>query len=386
MSEKTYDYLKTFEHLINKFEALNVTTNIKEPNLFNVGARGHFENPTTELLAFFLNPANHHGLEDCFFNGLQSAISKKDMLSSGYVRSVETEVTTENNKRIDLLIETDTTLIVIECKIYSDLYNPLDDYTNYCKERIRIKHEAMGLDSMPLSLIRLVLCPEGRVSEEVKSKEWYGISYNDLVHGIEQELSNALLDNPYNKWGLFAREFLLHLKELNTMTEVKKEEIEFFNDNFGKYSEFSKYIYEDLMPRIGTSISNDLNNSQLENFDCKVKSGKWYYYEPVIKFSNLNWGTGSDIVLWMKADEADTSHRIHLHIANQTKELTNKFADLVDKSWQISEADTWTELNDTYWGISWKFRSFDLEKVSAEIVELMGYLNELELNYRPKLV
>lgn len=100
MSEKTYDYLKTFEHLINKFEALNVTTNIKEPNLFNVGARGHFENPTTELLAFFLNPANHHGLEDCFFNGLQSAISKKDMLSSGYVRSVETEVTTENNKRI----------------------------------------------------------------------------------------------------------------------------------------------------------------------------------------------------------------------------------------------------------------------------------------------
>ncbi|HBH33235.1 MAG TPA: hypothetical protein DDW38_01520 [Psychrobacter sp.] len=140
------------------------------------------------------------------------------------------------------------------------------------------------------------------------------------------------------------------------------------------------------MPRIGTSISNDLNNSQLENFDCKVKSGKWYYYEPVIKFSNLNWGTGSDIVLWMKADEADTSHRIHLHIANQTKELTNKFADLVHKSWQISEADTWTELNDTYWGISWKFRSFDLEKVSAEIVELMGYLNELELNYRPKLL
>jgi len=52
-----YD-LDKFKALIDKFRALDFTD--EELNLFDVGTRGHFENPTTELLSFFLDSANHH--------------------------------------------------------------------------------------------------------------------------------------------------------------------------------------------------------------------------------------------------------------------------------------------------------------------------------------
>ncbi|AMT97564.1 MULTISPECIES: PD-(D/E)XK nuclease family protein [Psychrobacter] len=371
-------HLKRFKALIDKFRALDFTE--EELNLFDIGTRGHFENPTTELLSFFLNSANHHGLGHSFFRGLESAIAKKNILSSlGAFESVETEVVTQNGKRIDLLVETDTALIVIECKIYHHQNNPFDEYTAFGNERISKKTQ----HSAPKTLIKLVLCLDGNVSVDLVVGGWHGISYNELVQHIEIELSQTMFNNPYNKWTLFAREFLLHLKGLNTMTAINKDEISFLTENLNEFAQLSDYIYNNLMHKIGTRISSDLNASDLENFECKVKHAKWYDYEPVIKFTNLNWTTGSDIVLWMKASDNDVSHKINLHIGKQSDELTEKFKDLIGDSWLNLDNKIWYETNNTLWGISWAFETFDLDDLSAKIIELMRHLNDLELKYRP---
>lgn len=377
--QNTY-HLDRFEALINKFSALNFTD--KELNLFDVGTRGHFENPTTELLSFFLDSAKSHDLSDSFFKGLQSVIAEKKILSNlGFLKSVETEVSTQNGKRIDLLVETDTALIVIECKIYHHQNNPFDEYTAFGNERINKTTK----DSVSKTLIKLVLCLNGKVSADLVAEGWHGISYNELVQHVETELSQTMFDNPYNKWTLFAREFLLHLKGLNTMTEINKDELSFLTENLSEFAQLSEYIYSNLMPKIGTKISSDLNASDLQNFECKVKHDKWYYYDPIIRFSNLNWTTGSDIVLWMKANDNDISHKINLHIGKQSNELVEQFKVLIGDSWFKPDSDTWYEMNNTLWGISWSFKTFDLEKISAQIVELMGHLNNLELNYRSSL-
>ena len=375
-----YD-LERFKALIDKFRALDFTE--EELNLFDIGTRGHFENPTTELLSFFLNSANHHGLGHSFFRGLESAIAKKNILSSlGAFESVETEVVTQNGKRIDLLVETDTALIVIECKIYHQQNNPFDEYTAFGNERISKKTQ----HSAPKTLIKLVLCLDGNVSVDLVVGGWHGISYNELVQHIETELSQTMFNNPYNKWTLFAREFLLHLKGLNTMTAINKDELSFLTENLNEFAQLSDYIYNNLMHKIGARISSDLNASDLENFECKVKHDKWYYYDPIIRFSNLNWTTGSDIVLWMKASDNDISHKINLHIGKQSDELTEKFKDLIGDSWLNLDNKTWYETNNTLWGISWAFETFDLDDLSAKIIELMHHLNDLELNHRPASV
>ena len=375
-----YD-LDRFKALIDKFRALDFTD--EELNLFDVGTRGHFENPTTELLSFFLDSANHHRLGNSFFRGLESTIAKKNILSDlGTFESVETEVSTQNGKRIDLLIETETEVIVIECKIHHHQNNPFDEYTSFGNKRIN--NGSKGSTSK--TLVKLVLCLNGNVSAELAADGWYGISYNELVQHIETCLSKTMFDNPYNKWTLFAREFLLHLKGLNTMTEINKDEISFLTENLNEFAQLSDYIYNNLMPKIGAKISSDLNTSNLQNFVCKVKHDTWYHYEPVIKFRNLNWITGSDIVLWMKASDNDISHKINLHIAKQSAELVEQFKTLIGNSSLSLASEPWYEANNTYWGISWSFKIFDLDDLSAKMVELMGHLNNLELNLRPALV
>lgn len=299
----------------------------------------------------------------------------------GTFESVETEVSTQNGKRIDLLVETDTSLIIMECKIYHHQNNPFDEYTAFGNERLNKGTQ----DSASKTLIKLVLCLNGKVSAELAAEGWHGISYNELVQHIEKILSKTMFDNPYNKWVLFAREFLLHLKGLNTMTEINKDELSFLTENLNEFAQLSDYIYNNLMPKIGTRISSDLNTSDLQDFECKVKHAKWYYYDPIIRFSNLNWTTGSDIVLWMKASDNDISHKINLHIAKQSDELVKQFTTLIGDTLLEARSEPWYEVNNTYWGISWTFKTFDLDDLSTKIIELMHHLNDLELNYRPVL-
>lgn len=380
LAQVPYDLVR-FEALINKFRVLDFTD--KDLNLFDVGTRGHFENPTTELLSFFLDSTKPHDLGNSFFNGLQSVIAKKNILPNlGTFESVETEVSTQNGKRIDLLVETDTSLIIMECKIYHHQNNPFDEYTAFGNERI---NKGTQHSSTSKTFVKLVLCLNGNVSTELSADGWYGISYNELVQYIEEGLSKTMFNNPYNKWVLFAREFLLHLKGLNTMTAINKDELSFLTENLNEFAQLSDYIYKNLIPKIGARISSDLNASDLQDFECKVKHAKWYDYEPVIKLSNLNWTTGSDIVLWIKASDNDVSHKINLHIGKQSDELTEQFKKLIGDVLLSAGSEPWYEINNTYWGISWTFKKFDLEAVSDQMIELMRHLNDLELNYRTGL-
>lgn len=370
-----------FEALINKFRALDLTE--KEMNFFDVGVRGHFENPTTELLSFFLDSAKPHDLGDSFFKGLEATIAKdKILLDLGELESVETEVMTQNGKRIDLVVETENALILIECKIYHHQNNPFDEYTAFGNHRISKPNQ----DSTPKKLIKLVLCLSGKVSPQLVAEDWQGVSYNDLVQHIEKNLSTTILNNPYNKWALFAREFLFHLKGLDTMTKINENEINFLTENLSEFAQLGNYIYNDLMSKIGQQIKLKLNTSDLQDFDCKVKHDKWYGYDPIIRFSNLNWSTGSDAVLWLKANDSEVAYKINLHIGKQSDELVEQFKNMIGNVLLSAGSEPWYETNKTYWCISWSFKTFDLEAISDQMFELMRHLNDLELNYRTRLV
>ena len=379
--------IDSYKELINKFKKLDVIT--KELTLFDVGTRGHFENPTTELLSFFLDSKKGHGLGDSFLDGLQEVLTEKEILTDlGCLQSVETEVATAKGNRIDLVLETDQVVIVFECKIYHEQNNPFDDYSNYGEQRINDRRKDSEQEQ---KLIKLVLCLNGEISNVLKANDlepngWYGLSYQDLAQTIEIRLSKALLENPYNKWGLFAKEFLLHLKELNKMGSINNSEIEFLTENFKAFTELSAYIYEDLMPKIGEKIETDLNNSGLADFECKQKSGKWRSYEPIRRFSNKRWTTQSDITLRLRTSNTSISSQILIYIDKQTDEIVNEFKSSLSEQYLNTSEQPWFELNNTFWGISWGFDYFNINEASEKIVELMKCLNDLELKHRQPIL
>ena len=372
--------LESYKELIEKFKKLDIVT--KELTLFDVGTRGHFENPTTELLSFFIDDTREHGLENCFFKGIQDVfISREVSTELDDLLSVETEVSTDKGNRIDLILETNEALIIVECKIYHGQNNPFDDYLNYGKQHIK---DSKQNDEKQKKLISLVICLDGRIEPSLMNKGWHGISYQELVTAIEPYLSQALLDNPYNKWSLFAREFLLHLKELDNMGEISKDEIEFLTENINDYFELSKYFYENLMPKIGEKIRVDLNNSDsLNNFECKAKYNKWNYYEPVRTFSNIHWKSRSDITFIIRADKAPVLCEIIVFVNWPSNEPINSFKLLLNNRLLKNSKNNFKKYNSSFWYISWEFNEINIKDISSKIVELMVCLNDFELNHRP---
>lgn len=374
--------LKSFKVLINKFKQLDIVT--KELTLFDVGARGHFENPTTELLSFFLDSAKSHGLDNCFFNGFLDVIASKGLDNGlGVLTSVEAEVSTAKGNRIDLLIETKNALIIVECKIYHEQNNPFDDYTSYGMQRITDNKKE---DEQDKTLVQIVLCLDGRIDDVIKNNGWHGISYQNLVEAIEPHLSKALLDNPYNKWGLFAREFLLHLKELDNMGEISKDEIDFLTENINDYFKLSEYLYEKLMPKIGEKIRIELNkSSNLTEFECKEKYTKWNYYEPVRIFSNKHWKSRSDITFVIRANKDSVSCEIFVFVHWESSEPINNFELLLNDQLLKESKKNFNKYNSSFWDISWELNEINIEDISSRIVELMEYLNDFEINHRPMI-
>jgi hypothetical protein len=92
----------------------------------------HYENVCSNILAFYLDPEEVHGLGTLVLDALArvGSIAAADEGVGGNV-SVEREVITDNGNRIDILIETDAHAILIENKIYASVENPLKDYAAY---------------------------------------------------------------------------------------------------------------------------------------------------------------------------------------------------------------------------------------------------------------
>jgi len=369
--------LEGYKALINKFKQLDIVT--KELTLFDVGARGHFENPTTELLSFFLDTTKAHNLGDCFFKGIKYLLENKNKMATfGSLENVETEVSTAKGNRIDLLIETKDTLIIVECKIYHEQNNPFDDYTSYGMQRIKDNKKE---DEQDKTLVQIVLCLDGRIDDVIKSNGWYGISYQKLVEAIEPYLSKALLDNPYNKWGLFAREFLLHLKELDNVGEISEDEIEFLTENVNDYFKLSEYIYKDIIPKIAAKINTDLRNS-LQGFSGKTKIDKWNYYEPYIRFYNEKWvNSSSGVVFCIRKDDKsnEMTFTIHIEFYDNLGDLLIKLEEII-KEYRVDPSLYDKKLQNNNVWFMWKYNEFSITEVSKRIIELMKILDDYELN------
>jgi len=80
-----------------------------EKTFFDVGARGHYENPTTDLLAFFIDPDEEHGLGDCFLRALLECVGGNRLcpeLTSNLTQEPQREVSAadgKNSKRCGLV-------------------------------------------------------------------------------------------------------------------------------------------------------------------------------------------------------------------------------------------------------------------------------------------
>ena len=123
-----------FVNLLDEFQRLP-PRHERLPTFMEVAGCAHKENEHSNILAFFFDPQKPHGLGTLFLD----AIARIDGIQHegrtiGRNVSIDREKTTDAGKRIDILIQSDSHVILIENKIFAGIDNPLDHYAAYIKD------------------------------------------------------------------------------------------------------------------------------------------------------------------------------------------------------------------------------------------------------------
>ncbi len=346
-------------------QASHYHSNNLETTLFDVGARGHFENPTTDLLAFFFDPAGDHGLGSVCLEALISIVSPETPLSQQKpVEPPIREAVTENGKKIDLILHAEDWVLILENKIFHHLQNPFKDYETYIKEET---------DYRDKNKFFVVLSPDAKAP-----KEWIGISYQQLTRAIKSRLGEYIVSQPLNKWPVLLREFLVHLEQL-TMNELSEEACDFVFDNFCQIRKVT-----DLRKDAVNQLQKELRNFLQVKFDDEVQTlcHHWHGGAPAIRYSLASWTSESDVVVFLDDREAALKACILVYACNLDERLGEK----ADKHFR-AENDVikhWPENHGTIGAYETPVKDFEVEKLKGILFNKMKLLDEFEKTIRPK--
>lgn len=188
--------------LLDDFRAL--PDRVERPQTFmEIAGYPHYENVCSNILAFFMDPEESHGLGTLVLDALASVsnIAMADKGIGGNV-SVEREVNTNKSNRIDIMIESDDHAILIENKIHAGASNPFDDYVDYLDQKAngRAKHKFL-----------LTLLP----TNEGSKWSFTNLTHEELVDQIRSLLGHYVSDAD-------ARYLTMFLDFLNTLENLKE--------------------------------------------------------------------------------------------------------------------------------------------------------------------
>lgn len=172
----------------------------KEETLFSISGRGHLENPTSDLLCFFMQPKRQHGFDTCFLRAFLGCMEKDygagfwKTLSFDPIR-VQTQVRTNDNKWIDLLITGPDWVLVIENKLHAPLGNPLPSYVEHAG-RFAANRRFFAL-----------LSPQ-----RINAPDWASVTYRKYCDALKSTLAPEVFTGWSSKWQVYAKEFIVHLE------------------------------------------------------------------------------------------------------------------------------------------------------------------------------
>ncbi|ENQ3078735.1 PD-(D/E)XK nuclease family protein [Bacillus sp. WLY-B-L8] len=266
-------------------ESLEYKQSPKEKNFFSIGARGHYENPISDIMAFFMHPREEHGFQTLFLQSLAKCLSINiDVLS---FLSIEREVVTDEGNRIDILIEGEDWVIVIENKIYHQVLNPLDEYIEFINNTYQNK-----------SCYFILLSLEKKM---INHDNWMSLSYVHFINEIEKGLGKYLLKCGTTKWVVFLREYVVNIKALIGEETMDQKMLSFIQNNYAQINEIIK-MRSQYLNYISKEIQAIMQELGHEKVTHKIYEG-WGEKKVGIKFSSKErWGPKTNIVFVVRED------------------------------------------------------------------------------------
>jgi hypothetical protein len=128
MDTATRSGAEAVEEYLKLFLAFRALPQAKRGRTFmEVSGNPHYENVSSNILAFYFDPNAEHGLKGLLVSAFLQMAGVKEVPVPGEV-AVKRELGTEEGKRIDLIVDSEAFTIGIENKIYHWMANDLEQY------------------------------------------------------------------------------------------------------------------------------------------------------------------------------------------------------------------------------------------------------------------
>lgn len=192
-----------------------------EQTFMQLSGYPHYENVCSNILSFFFDTGGTHGYKDLFVRSLLECTHQALSVNACHTETVERECKTDNNKRIDIIFSTEAYVVGIENKIYSNVYNDLNDYEAYVA---KLSEEN---DKIPVCILLSIYDNGGAI----ENSGFTNITYKRLIEKLKTNLGRYVL-SANTKWTVFLNDFIQTLEGLTEETKMDRELLDFFAGNW----------------------------------------------------------------------------------------------------------------------------------------------------------
>ncbi len=246
----------------------------------------HFENVCSNILSFYLQPSNEHGFGTLFLDVLAILIDTEIEID-GQAVDIRREELTDNQNRIDLVIESDNYIVGIENKIYADPYNPFWDYSEYLESLSGGRQVCKIL----LSLRSIQPFPE--------LCGFYPISYEIFFEKVLENLGSYFL-TANESHTTFLRDFMQTIQNLQKTNMMDRQRLEYFCNNQQNIAALLNEVddFRKDMRMKTQQLREVVRVEDISNFH--IESGLWRSLKGLI---DVNWYIVKlDDSLWLPLD------------------------------------------------------------------------------------
>jgi hypothetical protein len=251
--------MEEIEEFLKKYKLVEYVE--KEKNIFQIAGFPHYENVSSNVLAYFLKyPIVFESLLNCI---------EKDRFpyDISECNDVAREEYTKEGKRIDILIKTDKVIIGIENKINDPVNdpaesNPLDDYYEHLKELAGSKEW------------KFIVLSKTKVQE---SEDYINILYSDFATELRKNYSE-LLKSLGHRYFFLLNEYIENIESFNGGLYMNNEFVEIAKQD-GNLEKIEQIMVEG--PRLRSELIS-IANRILDDLKEHNKSFKniWVYKQP----------------------------------------------------------------------------------------------------------
>ena len=283
---------------INKLIKGLPETSPTRKNLIEIAGYPKWENVNSNLLAFYFDEKEEHGFNRLFFNSLIDLYENKtgsevqrELFETEF--SVDREVSTDKGGRIDLVLkdesfenedsESASWSIIVENKLFADLYNNLLDYWKSIKSDSKY---GVVLSVNPVKI-------DSRL--EKKGILFVNILHKELVEKVKQNLSDYYLESN-DMHLLFLKEYIANVNSYyrdNNKIKEMDAALQLFHENKIDIEIFKEKDM-DLLKHISRIVFNIFKEMGFPPYSTK-DSSKSKHFQIKDDFSNLSKGIQDNI-------------------------------------------------------------------------------------------